>query len=371
MLAVELRDGIPWFIFDAGSGPGVVKPDGDTKFNDGLWHTLTAMQDGSTGSIIVDDVHNGSTSSVGASVVVGYVEHYVGGIPSTAARQTLNGNLNPLAILSGDAFAGCLFDVVFNGRSFNFSASEFPGVGSSGLGCPVDLTPSVQFLSGGYLALDENIISGNSFNLSFRFRTTHSSGLLFFLHDGNNASLGLEIRNSNLYLVHSRTIDMISSAIEQPCNGEWQSVVIEQEGDQLIYSINEIVDVLTLSSDSPFVFPSQIFFGGVPQDSVSLELAQEAGFDVYTPFSGCIEMSEPLLYIADQPVSGHLATAESELVSFEGCGNLPGSSCVAPWREIEAGLRANITVSELTPFSGIIYIAQCLCVPPLHNYDVV
>ena len=349
VLAVELRNGIPWFIFDAGSGPGAIKPEGDTKFNDGSWHTMTVSQSGSTGTISVDNLYMGSGNSLGTSSVVGYAVHYVGGIPSDAPLQTLNGDLNPSATLSGGAYAGCLFDVVFNGEAFDFT-SDFPGVGVPGQGCPVDLVTTAQLLGGGYFSLEANTITGNRFNISFRFRTTHSDGLLFFMYANDDTALGIELSDSNLHVVLSG-IHEYTMVGELLCDGEWHSVMIAQDVQMLSLSVNdEISDVYVLPSSS-ISFSSRIFFGGVPLDSTAFDLAQDAGLNTYAPFSGCIRMPEPLLYVASQPVAGYVAA--SELVNFDGCGDTPGTSCTAPWTEIDTEMDRSITNSGLTPFSGI------------------
>ena len=350
MLAVELRDGVPWFIFDAGTGPGAIRPDGGAQFNDGSWHTLRVVQSGSSSSITVDGMHSGSGVSVGSGSVVGYVVHYVGGIPSDSPRQTTNGHLNPNATLVGSNFAGCLFDVTFNDESFDFSSSAAMGVGSLAQGCPVELTPTAQFLGGGYLALEEDAINGSSFfNTSFRFRTTHADGLLFFMYASDDTALGIELRDSNLHLVLSGVSEVTASTGQQLCNGEWHSVHIEQEGDRLRYAVNEVSDVLTLPSSST-VFSSRLFFGGVPGDSVAFQLAQEAGLDTYAPFSGCVRMPNPLLYVDGVPAMGTVVT--SELVNFDGCGDAPGPSCVDSWTDVSAGMNRSTNDQGLTPFTG-------------------
>ena len=356
MFAVELRNGIPWFIFDAGTGPAAIKPEGDTKFNDGAWHTLSVTQRGNDGTITVDDTYTGSGNSLGASGIIGYVVHYIGGIPSDAPLQTQNGGLNPLSVLSGQSFAGCLYNVIFNDMALDFS-SGFPGVGKPDQGCPVDLVSTAQLLGGGYFSLAENTITGNSFNISFQFRTTHTDGLLYYMYANNGYVFGIELRSSELHLIVSDT-DMTLPTTSDPCNGEWHSVTIYQEGEQFLFAVDEVADSLILPL-STLVFSSRIFFGGVPLDSSVFDTAQGAGFNIYTPFSGCIRIPEPLLYVAGQPVT--VTIEESELVNFDGCGNSPGTSCMAPWSDMDVGMKRNVTDSGLTAFSGTASIAFVLC----------
>lgn len=349
MIAVELRSGVPWFVFDAGSGPAAIRPEGNTTFNDGSWHTLRASQTGNIGTITVDSLYTGSGSSLGTSTVVAYNTHYVGGIPSDAPLQTVSGDLNPLAALSGQRFSGCLHDVTFNGVMLDFSPG-FPGVGVPGQGCPVDLVTTAQLLGGGYFSLGESTITGNNFNISFQFRTTHSGGLLFFMYGNNDSLFGIELLDSYIHLVLSNITDVRLATTAMLCNGEWHRITIFQEGQKLSFSVDEISRDFNLSHSS-VVFSSSIFFGGVPLDSNEFDLAQNAGLNVYTPFSGCIRMPEPLLYVAGQPILGRIT--ESELVNFDGCGNAPGQSCIQPWSEADNTSQTSTTDTELHPFSGI------------------
>lgn len=358
MIAVELRNGTPWFVFDAGSGPGAIKPEGDTTFNDGSWHSITATQRGNTGTITVDNLYIGSGNSQGTSSVVGYTVHYVGGIPSDAPLLTRNGGPNPLATLSGQRFAGCLYNVIYNDVTFDFS-SGFPGVGRPDQGCPVDLVTTVQLLGGGYFSLAENTITRNSFNISFQFRTTHTDGLLFFVYASDGSLFGIELRNSNIHIVLRLSASSFSPT-EDLCDGEWHSITIFQEGEQFSFTVDEKSEVTSLPR-STTIFSSRIFFGGVPLDSTALDIARDADLNTYTPFSGCIRIPAPLLYVAGQPIVGNVA--ESELVNYDGCGDAPGTSCVAPWSEIDAEMERSITDTGLNPFSGstkhTLYIHQC------------
>ena len=353
MLAIEMRNGVPWFIFDSGTGPAAIRPDGDTRFNDGHWHTLRAVQDGQDGSITVDSSYIGSGRSVGTSTVVGYVVHHVGGIPSGLPLQTTNGHLNLSATLAGESFAGCLFNVTFNEETFDFSSSSSDptGVGSPVQGCPVDLTPTTQFLGGGYLALEAGTITETCFNITFRFRTTHTEGFLFFMHTSDSRSFGMELIASSLYVV-LYGVNQFTITTQRPlCDGDWHAVTIEQDGQKLRYTVDEISDDLTLpSSSSSSIFSSQLFFGGVPLDSAASKLAQEAGLDTNTPFSGCVQMPQPLLHVSSAAVS--VRVAAYELVQFDGCGNVPGPSCIDPWDEVNTGASTEAVDADLTPFSS-------------------
>eukprot|EP00731_Ephydatia_muelleri_P004322 Em0002g498a len=59
-LGVKLHGGLPWLIFDVGSGPAVVVSNSTRNFNDGQWHTgyvVLFEQASNTFYITVDTVH--------------------------------------------------------------------------------------------------------------------------------------------------------------------------------------------------------------------------------------------------------------------------------------------------------------------------
>ena len=348
MFAVELRDGVPWFVFDAGSGPGVVRPESDARFDDGEWHTLTVNQRGNTGTVTVDGTHTGSGESEGLSTVIGYTTHHVGGLPPDAALRSLNADPNSQATLSGESFAGCLYNVLFNEVLLDFPAG-FSGVGSPDRGCPVDLTRTMQLLGGGYFSLVENIVTGNSFNVSFWFRTTHSDGLLFLMSANGETRCGIELRDSNLRFVIANTDAVV---LERPCDGEWHSITIRQEDTLLLITVDEeLSESYTLPDSESEILSSRIFFGGVPSDSGDFSMVRDASLNTDAPFSGCIRLPEPFLYVNNQPVVG--TVAESEFVNFDGCGSTAGASCAPSWHKLDAGAERRFTDTDLTPFSGI------------------
>ena len=347
MIAVELRNGVPWLVFDAGSGPGAVKPDGDTVFNDGEWHTLTVTQRGTTGSITVDITHTGTVQSLGSSTVIGYSTHYVGGLPSDAALHTLNAEPGSSSVLSGHNFAGCLHGVIFNEVALDFSIG-FPGVGLPSSGCPVNLTPGVQLLGAGYFSLVENTITGSNFSISFEFRTTHSDGILFFLLANGGIRCAIELQNSALNLIFA---DSEAIILNEACDGGWHSVNIHQDDTQLIVTVDEtLLESYTLPGAQSDILTSSVFFGGIPSDSSELYTALDAGLNIHAPFSGCVRLRDTFLYVNDQPVAGFIA--ESESVNFDGCGSSVGTNCTLPWQEIDTGVGTSLSDTNLTPFSG-------------------
>uniref|UniRef100_A0A4W5K1J1 Laminin G domain-containing protein n=1 Tax=Hucho hucho TaxID=62062 RepID=A0A4W5K1J1_9TELE len=64
-LALQIRNGRPYFLFDPqGWAVGVgVEGDGGRSYNDGQWHSIMATRKQAVGTIIVDDQYQGNTYS--------------------------------------------------------------------------------------------------------------------------------------------------------------------------------------------------------------------------------------------------------------------------------------------------------------------
>ena len=369
LLALELRNGVPWFLFDAGSGPGAIQPQvgAGITFDDGAWHTIVASQDGVSATITVDNVYTGLGQSMGSSQVISSNQVlYIGGLPfdqSAVPRMTVNGLGNPAASVSGRQFAGCLYGVTLNGESLDFTlAQEFSldlpqGVGFE-RGCPVGLERGNSYIGGGYVSLPPNTINGSTFTFTFDFRTMHSEGLLLFAYSttDDETAFAVEIRNSNLHLLLSDvngTSDLeVSNTIV--CDSEWHRLLIDLSRDELYLAVDGDGDSLPIANQDT-VFSSSIYIAGIPMATPAYEVARRVGVSVDAHFSGCtFENVVPSLYVDGAPVTPGLGGLS--LVRFDGCSlasQLTGQpTCAAPWTSLDVGAVMEYTDDNLTPFSG-------------------
>ena len=372
LLALEIRNGIPWFLFDAGSGPGAIRPQvgGGVRFDDGAWHTVVASQDGNSATITVDNVYTGSGQSVGSSQVISSNQVlYVGGLPldeSAVPRSTVNGLGNPEVTVSGRSFAGCLFGVTLNGESLDFALGQgfsfdFPQGVAFERGCPVGLERGNSYIGGGYVSLPPNTINGSTFTFTFDFRTMHSEGLLLFAYStaNNLAAFAVEIRSSNLYLlfsdVNGTSILQVSETIV--CDGEWHRLLIDLSSDELFLAVDGNGDSLPVT-DLNAVLSSSIYIAGVPMGTPAYDLARSIGVSVDAHFSGCtFENVAPSLYVDGASVTPGLGGLSQ--VRFDGCSlasQLAGHpTCSAPWTSLNVGDVMEYTDVNLAPFSGTVY----------------
>lgn len=362
-IALELRGGIPWFFFDAGSGPGVVRPDlagANVVFNDGAWHSVTAIHSSRTGTISVDGIYSGSGKSSGSDQVISSRQVlYIGGIPDSVPLSTTLGlSTTPNSILEGRNFAGCLFGVTLNNQLLDFSLGEsmgnevIPGVS----GCPIELEPGWSFLGGGFLSFPPGTISSNRFSWSFNIRTTHSEGLVLLAltppsSSSNDSALAVEVRGSLLYLVlssqGSTQREFVNASI---CDGQWHTVLVDQSLDEVFVSVDGRGISLFLPSPN-IVFSSDLFCGGVPMETVAYDAARSAGVNVYAPFSGCARPRPQQFLVGGVAISPE--PSAHYLVRFDGCHSRGGGpACGDPWVTLPSVVETEFTDTELRPWTG-------------------
>eukprot|EP00731_Ephydatia_muelleri_P009947 Em0005g533a len=86
-LGVKLHGGLPWLIFDVGSGQAVVGSNSTRTFNDGQWHTgyvVLFEQASNTFYVTMDTVHAAAITA--AIVPLLTMKVYFEGFPSTSSR---------------------------------------------------------------------------------------------------------------------------------------------------------------------------------------------------------------------------------------------------------------------------------------------
>ena len=364
-IAIELRNGVPWFFFDAGSGPAIVQPDlggADLRFNDGAWHRIEVTQSSRTGSISIDGIYLGTGMSMGMDQVISSRQTlHVGGIPPALPRSTVVGLQFPNATLNGINFAGCIFGMTLNSQPLDFSEAANLGEGmiSEIPGCSIQLQPGLSFLGGGYLSFSQNTLSSSSFSWSFDIRTNHNQGLVFFAYNANQSALGIEILNSLLYLnlfVDGSSQRTAVSNISI-CDGRWHTVLIDQSQNEVFLSVDGSGGSLFLPSTN-IVFSSMVFYGGVPTGSPAYNLAQSASLNVYAPFSGCTRLGTGGGLLVNGNAVPQIRPSAHSLVRFDGCHSSSSStssspSCGSPWVSLSAGTSEEFNDTGLQPFSGV------------------
>lgn len=334
-MAIELRNGIPWFVFDVGTGPAVITISENVTFNDGQWHKLVARRNGKSGSLTLDDTYTGYGSSIGGDTFLGQPEvFHIGGLPDAASLMSTNAQPDSNATLNGRSFLGCLHGVKIATLNSE-DALDFDsriggsGVGLSGSGCPINVEfGSVSFIGSGYLSMPGLASPGSaSFTLSLSFRTRSTSGLLLYAY-GVDSHIVICLKDSNIELRLKGTgmseVIASSSSLSLPrelCDGQWHSIILSKESDGIIMEIDDTLVSQAFPSLS-LDLTSDLFVGGVPipSDVYSIYTSRVTTDPLY-PFSGCLRDIEFNANSID--LSGYTSQKD---VRFLGCEYSTGST---------------------------------------------
>ena len=200
-LAIQLRGGRPWFLFDAQNNPTAVtiSNDASRRYDDGEWHTLEARRFNKEGFLEIDEIYTGSNTSVGATTVIGQNDGvYFGGIPSGYDVGRPDDKNEHVVIHK--AFVGCLKDVRvqqqgalggWSNVTWN-EAEQWYRAYPSWQGCPISLNRrSAHFLGRGFIAIDSDIGSFylGSWTVKISFRSAFTSGILFYSGGEENSAV--------------------------------------------------------------------------------------------------------------------------------------------------------------------------------------
>ncbi len=350
LLAIELRNGIPYFVFDAGSGSAEVAPSvqSNVTFSDGQWHSLVATLNGQVGSILVDSVYSGTGMSPGQDSIISSSQRLsIGGIPSSSPANTLGGGVT----LSRTPFAGCVFGVTLNSEELDMTLSFFSEGVDFVEGCPVDVESGWRLRGNGYVALEEDSITNTDFSLTFKIRTTDSDALVLFAFspEVTNNALSIEIRNSSLYAV-AYSNGTVRTSMIGPQNSLCQmndiSVQLVVNGSNVLVGIENYNSIVT-NLWPETVLSAPVYFGGVARESPSYSLASQLGVSLYNPLSGCVRAVE----LVTGGVSVGVNVGASYQVRFDGCG--PRGSGCGSTVDTNVGMTMMYTDSSLTSFRGM------------------
>ena len=291
MLAVELREGKPWLIFDCQNGPAAFTISQSVRFDDGKWHQLKIERVSRRGTLTVDSYQASQDSLGTATVISTNTGVYIGGLPSTfTLLRPDTGN----AVLKRISFIGCLRGIASDSRQLDWtSALEAVSVEPQRNGCPArDNKKAVLLRGGGYVAIDKakaDIFTTDIFSFTLKFRTQLSSGLLLFAY-GPTTTFSIQFAQNRVEIkyVTSNARDSVFAAplSGELCDGRWHNVTITN----FLGVLSVVVDTNRSNSAgiTNLAIQSIFYLGGVPWDSSAQTVAQQAGVDVESSFGGCM-----------------------------------------------------------------------------------
>ncbi|AWP01780.1 putative usherin-like [Scophthalmus maximus] len=372
-LAVQIKNGRPYFLFDPqGSAVAVsVQGDGGRHYNDGQWHSIIATRRGAVGTIVVNNQYRGSAPAFSGSTIIGdNTGVFIGGLPEdfTLLRDDAGD-----ARLVQQSFSGCLRDVSFKmtdspseeWTSLDWAkATKKVAAHENWEGCPVQTVDGAHFLGHGYLELGKDVFGGGQdFDISMDFRTDQLNALLLFTYNTQTEDymlVELEAGLLSFLLACEGHVTELSMWVGLSyCDGHWKQLSLAKRGSLISAAVNDWAEetrgvggAARLSVDSP------LYLGGAPTELIHPALDSRSHKH---GLGGCIRgltiRSDGTKPPASQSVNLSVASRRSVRVYLDGCPtaesryNCRGNDSVLVYN----GRETQATDYGLQPFTEYLY----------------
>ncbi|XP_070705268.1 laminin subunit alpha-4 [Pempheris klunzingeri] len=253
-----------------------VKIRSEEKYNDGAWHNVIFIRDGSMGRIIIDgltvleDRAQGSNVSWHVSSPI-----YVGGVPPGRAQKNIQRN-------SAYSFTGCLKNLQLDGQWLS-SITETSGVTP----CFEGLSEAGTYFAeeGGYVMLDETFDLGLRFELVMEVRPRVASGVLLHVLTAEG-SLTMYIHQGEMVvLVNDGSHEFFTkvSPAQGLCTGNWHRVTVIRDANVVQLDVDsEVNHVVGPVNPSSTDTRKPVFIGGAP------DLFLPEGIPTRKAYVGCV-----------------------------------------------------------------------------------
>ncbi|PKU48925.1 usherin [Limosa lapponica baueri] len=359
-IALQLRSGRPYFLFDPQGSAVAVTPtnDGGREYNDNSWHQIIATRIQALGNITVDGQYTGFSLATSGSTIIGEnTGVFVGGLPQgyTIVRKDVG-----MKMVVQKGFVGCLSDIFLkkvhtpyeNWESLNWQdAEEQNNVYHMWEGCPIVLSEGAHFLGKGFLELYSGVFSGGlEFEISFKFRTDQLNGLLLFVYNKDGPDyLAIELKSGilNIFLKTGIVFTQVDLWLGLSyCDGKWNEVTVNKEGSVVSASMNELREQTLEPRVQQLKVNSPVYVGGIPPEIQKFykELSLEQGF------GGCMK---DVKFTRGAVVNLASVSSSAVRVNLDGClstdsaVNCRGNDSILVYR----GKEQSVYESGLQPFT--------------------
>uniref|UniRef100_A0AAQ4NQ22 Laminin, alpha 4 n=1 Tax=Gasterosteus aculeatus aculeatus TaxID=481459 RepID=A0AAQ4NQ22_GASAC len=280
-----------------------VKIRSEEKYNDGAWHNVVFIRDGSIGRLIIDGltllqdrVQEGNISWNVTS------PFYVGGVPPDRAQKNIQRN-------SAYSFTGCLKNIQLDGQWLS-SVSETFGVTP----CFEGLSEAGTYFSkdGGYVVLDETFNLGLKFELRMEVRPRMASGVLLNVRTSEGYFTVYLHQGAVVVLVNEGSHEFFTkvSARHGLCTGKWHRITVIRDANVVQLDVDSEVNHVVGPLDSGSTDTRKpLFIGGAP------DLFLPESITTRSPYVGCMRN----LTINNSRVSFSKAVLASGAVSVGTC----------------------------------------------------
>uniref|UniRef100_A0A8D1VAV8 Laminin G domain-containing protein n=1 Tax=Sus scrofa TaxID=9823 RepID=A0A8D1VAV8_PIG len=273
---VQLRNGLPYFSYDLGSGDtNTMIP---TKINDGQWHKIKIMRIKQEGILDVDGASNRTISPKKADIldVVGML--YVGGLPINYTTR----RIGPVTY----SIDGCIR---------NFQMMEAPAdlerpTSSYHVGtCFAHAQKGTYFDGTGFAKAVDGFKVGLDLLVEFEFRTTRTTGVLLGISSQKMDGMGIEMIDEKLMFHVDNGAGRFTAVYDTGipghlCDGKWHKVVAKK----IKHRVELTVDGNQVEAQSPNPASTSadtndpVFVGGFPDG------LNQFGLTTNIRFRGCI-----------------------------------------------------------------------------------
>ncbi|TEA36180.1 hypothetical protein DBR06_SOUSAS7510018, partial [Sousa chinensis] len=273
---VQLRNGLPYFSYDLGSGDtNTMIP---TKINDGHWHKIKIVRIKQEGIIYVDGASNRTISPKKADIldVVGML--YIGGLPINYTTR----RIGPVTY----SIDGCIR---------NLQMAEAPAdleqpTSSYRVGtCFANAQKGTYFDGTGFAKAVDGFKVGLDLLVEFEFRTTRTTGVLLGISSQKMDGMGIEMIAEKLMFHVDNGAGRFTAVYDAGipghlCDGQWHKVT----ANKVKHRIELTVDGNQVEAQSPNRASTSadtndpVFVGGFPEG------LNQFGLTTNIRFRGCI-----------------------------------------------------------------------------------
>ncbi|KYO43601.1 usherin isoform J [Alligator mississippiensis] len=363
-IALQLRDGRPYFLFDPQGSAVTVTPANDSgrQYNDNSWHHIIATRNQDLGEIIVDGQYTGSSLATSGSTIIGEnTGVFVGGLPQDYIILRKDTGTK---IIIQKGFVGCLSDIFLkkthnpyeSWEPLNWQdAEEQNNVYQTWEGCPSGLMEGAHFLGKGFLELQSDIFHGGlDFEISFQFRTNRMNGLLLFVYNTEGPDyLATELKSGILSFLLKTGVVVTQVNLWlglSYCDGKWKKVIVKKEGSVVSANMNQLKEQVLEPHAQQLEVNSPVYIGGIPselEDSYK-DVGLQQGF------GGCMK---DVKFTRGAVVNLASVSSSAVRVNLDGClstdsvVNCRGNDSIPVYR----GKEQSVYESGLQPFTEYLY----------------
>ncbi|XP_060769481.1 laminin subunit alpha-4 [Neoarius graeffei] len=272
-MALFLSDGK--LVFTFGSAQHDLQLHSTHTHNDGNWHDVVFIRNGSRGALVVDGVLVMEDKIQSGNFTLNLqAPLYVGSVPAGRISKKIK-------VRSG--FSGCVKDLRLNGRVL----SSVPrGVG---------VTPCLKgeseagvffFQEGGYTVLDHSVSVGGKLEVVMELRPRVASALLLHFYITSEDNLSVYLQHSQVFVqVNNETYTTTVSPQGSICDGNWHRVKVVRDSSGLRLDVDGEQRCVMRKS-----FPQNtrsvlvpVFIGGAPED-----IALPVNVKMKKSYTGCV-----------------------------------------------------------------------------------